>query len=62
MCKVIGIVNQKDGVAKISTCRNSTTVMENKSCKVLVVDCDNQGNLTDCFGIENADDLKHYMI
>jgi chromosome partitioning protein len=58
MCKVIGILNQKGGVAKTSTCRNLATVLKNEGYKVLAVDCDNQGSLTDCFGIENADDLK----
>lgn len=58
MCRVIGILNQKGGVAKTSTCRNLATVLKDEGYKVLVVDCDNQASLTDCFGIENPDELE----
>ncbi len=58
MCKVIAIASQKGGTAKSTTCRNLATVLKNMKYKVLVVDCDNQANLTDCFGIESPDKLE----
>lgn len=58
MCKVIVIASQKGGTAKSTTCRNLATALKNMNYKVLVVDCDNQANLTDCFGIESPDKLK----
>ncbi|SKC77866.1 ParA family protein [Maledivibacter halophilus] len=57
MCKVIAIASQKGGTAKSTTCRNLATALKNMGYKVLVVDCDNQANLTDCFGIESPDKL-----
>ena len=58
MCKVIAIASQKGGTAKSTTCRNLATVLKNIGYRVLVVDCDNQANLTDCFGIESPDKLE----
>ncbi|WDV44100.1 ParA family protein [Clostridiaceae bacterium M8S5] len=57
MAKVIAIANQKGGTAKSTTCRNLATALKNKGYKVLVVDCDNQANLTDCFGIVSPEKL-----
>lgn len=58
MCKVIAIASQKGGTAKSTTCRNLATVLKNMGYKVLVADCDNQANLTDCFGINNPEKLE----
>ncbi len=58
MCKVIAIASQKGGTAKSTTCRNVATVLKYMGYKVLAVDCDNQANLTDCFGIERPDKLE----
>lgn len=58
MCKIMAIASQKGGTAKSTTCRNLATVLNNMGYRVLVVDCDNQANLTDCFGIENPDTLN----
>lgn len=58
MSKVIGIISQKGGVAKTSTCRNLATILARKGYKVLVSDTDNQGNLSDCFGIEKPEKLE----
>ncbi|MGV8154213.1 MAG: ParA family protein, partial [Alkaliphilus sp.] len=58
MSKVIGIISQKGGVSKTSTCRNLATILARKGYKVLVADTDNQANLTDCFGIGKPDNLE----
>ncbi|MBN4069624.1 MAG: hypothetical protein COA82_12990 [Alkaliphilus sp.] len=58
MSKIIGIVSQKGGVAKTSTCRNLATVLVKKGYKVLAVDGDNQASLTDCFGIGRPEKLE----
>lgn len=57
MSKVIAVASQKGGTAKSTTCRNVATILKYMGYKVLVVDCDNQANLTDCFGIESLDKL-----
>jgi chromosome partitioning protein len=57
MSKVIAVASQKGGTAKSTTCRNVATILKYMGYKVLVVDCDNQANLTDCFGIESPDKL-----
>ena len=58
MCKVIAIASQKGGTAESTTCRNLATLLKNMGYRVLVVDCDNQANLTDYFGIESRDKLE----
>lgn len=58
MGKVIGISAQKGGTAKSTSCRNLATALTMKGYKILVVDCDNQSSLTDCFGIESPEMLE----
>lgn len=58
MSKVIGIVSQKGGVGKTTTCRNLATGLLNEGYKVLAIDCDSQANMTDCFGIGSPSDLN----
>lgn len=58
MSKVIAVASQKGGTVKSTTCRNVATILKYMGYKVLVIDCDNQANLTDCFGIENPDQLE----
>ncbi len=49
-CRVIAVANQKGGVGKTSTCANLSTAISKQGHKVLAIDCDPQGNLTQALG------------
>ncbi|RRD40739.1 ParA family protein [Leptotrichia sp. OH3620_COT-345] len=50
--KKIVIANNKGGVAKTTTAYNIASYYAKKGKKILVIDCDPQGNLTDALGID----------
>jgi chromosome partitioning protein len=51
-CRVIAIANQKGGVGKTSTAANLAAALAESGVRILVIDADAQGNLTQALGLD----------
>ena len=54
MGKIISVTNQKGGVGKTTTCINLACALTMRGRRVLICDCDPQGNCTSGLGVDKS--------
>lgn len=53
--RVLAVLNQKGGIGKTTSVRNMGKILSDRGNKILLIDMDQQGNLTSSFGIDKRE-------
>lgn len=62
MARIISCVNQKGGVGKTTLCVNVADALARKRQRVLVLDLDPQGHLSQCLGVREKSSTGMYSV